>query len=1017
MSWDILPKGNLQYFLTKLKGKLDLKVDAVTGKGLSTNDYTTAEKDLVATIPDKADASDVDGVKTVTGNPITLTDGSETYAEELSVDLEPIQDLHGYDKPWVGGAGKNYVDYSNEHSSSVGNTHTFNQYTGELKVVWASGNAHQLVLSVPNGGNLAGKTVTLSYGTVTTSSSNVADWRIFLLSYVNGGSETIVAQRSSGTASSVTINIASNVTELRLLFRLSQSSLSQSGDYVIWNKVQIEEGSTATAYEPYENISPIQGYDIVSVDRCGKNLINPSEYIGRYEDKSELSVTVNGNALTIYAPTGNNRFLSFVTRVVTGQTYTLSLKTTSAQTGGRLNFSATKPTVSALYTGEAFTVESGLSKTFTASNEWLEIMLEPSGASGTATAMTLTEFQLEQGSTATTYEPYNGQTVSLQLGNKNLLPMTVEGIKAANTSGTWSGNVYTLANVSFTVLTNENGCVTGIKANASTAASANTTFYLGEINKGDGDKYINGMPATGSGSTFLMAVYVPGGSAFSGRLQEVYGTGDTSFNGDSDSRREFMAIGIASGYTPSNLVFKPMLRKASVVDPTFSPYNPSLGGMVYGATVDVANGVMVVDKASVDLGSFEWDYNNGTNHEYFITTTTLPNSKSTTNDTIYNAICSGYKLDTHTNVYNHTQDGIISVTRLNVVSIYDTNSIGMTASQFKSYVTGQQLVYELATPITIPLTPAQLKLLKGYNYISSNGITIHLTYQPDNAVGDAVSEAEKYTDRAIEGKQDRDIWNYSRNLWDMTGFLKATGWSKISDNSYTGSNASIHYNNYSAYIQNAHDVLDRTSLYGENFTASFDLKSANSDAPSLYLGFVITNTNGVERYIDTGNINTNCHVELTTNCNKDERVTGIYFSKAYDRTIVISNFQLERGSSPHVYEPYIPTNAELYNKTAELQKGINKCFDIPTYATAYVDLKPYTAQNMYKCPADGIVVISINQGETGFLGFAIYPGVVIKEVYGSADHVVRDYAIVKKGMSLYHRGSANGTLNYYYNNY
>lgn len=50
MSWDILPKGNLQYFLQKLKGKLDSKVDAVSGKGLSTNDYTTTEKNKLAGI-------------------------------------------------------------------------------------------------------------------------------------------------------------------------------------------------------------------------------------------------------------------------------------------------------------------------------------------------------------------------------------------------------------------------------------------------------------------------------------------------------------------------------------------------------------------------------------------------------------------------------------------------------------------------------------------------------------------------------------------------------------------------------------------------------------------------------------------------------------------------------------------------------------------------------------------------------------------------------------------------------
>lgn len=39
MSWDILPKSNLQYFLTKLKGIFDNKVDKETGKGLFSGNY------------------------------------------------------------------------------------------------------------------------------------------------------------------------------------------------------------------------------------------------------------------------------------------------------------------------------------------------------------------------------------------------------------------------------------------------------------------------------------------------------------------------------------------------------------------------------------------------------------------------------------------------------------------------------------------------------------------------------------------------------------------------------------------------------------------------------------------------------------------------------------------------------------------------------------------------------------------------------------------------------------------
>mgnify|MGYP006908920357 CR=1 FL=1 len=50
MSWDILPKAKLQYLLTRLKEVFDKKVDKVSGKGLSTNDYTTTEKNKLAGI-------------------------------------------------------------------------------------------------------------------------------------------------------------------------------------------------------------------------------------------------------------------------------------------------------------------------------------------------------------------------------------------------------------------------------------------------------------------------------------------------------------------------------------------------------------------------------------------------------------------------------------------------------------------------------------------------------------------------------------------------------------------------------------------------------------------------------------------------------------------------------------------------------------------------------------------------------------------------------------------------------
>lgn len=47
-----------------------------------------------------------------------------------------------------------------------------------------------------------------------------------------------------------------------------------------------------------------------------------------------------------------------------------------------------------------------------------------------------------------------------------------------------------------------------------------------------------------------------------------------------------------------------------------------------------------------------------------------------------------------------------------------------------------QVCYELATPTELTLTPAELELLKGYNYITTNGTNIELTYMPDTLKAD-----------------------------------------------------------------------------------------------------------------------------------------------------------------------------------------------------------------------------------------------------------------------------------------
>lgn len=99
MAINYLSKDGAKWLMTKIKGLLSGKVDKVDGKGLSTNDFTTAEKNKLAgiatgankyTLP-AATADTLGGVKT--GANITNTDGA------ISLTKKNVTDALGYTPP------------------------------------------------------------------------------------------------------------------------------------------------------------------------------------------------------------------------------------------------------------------------------------------------------------------------------------------------------------------------------------------------------------------------------------------------------------------------------------------------------------------------------------------------------------------------------------------------------------------------------------------------------------------------------------------------------------------------------------------------------------------------------------------------------------------------------------------------------------------------------------------------------------------------------------------------------
>lgn len=161
--------------------------------------------------------------------------------------------------------------------------------------------------------------------------------------------------------------------------------------------------------------------------------------------------------------------------------------------------------------------------------------------------------------------------------HKNLLPMTVDGIKAANTTGTWNNNVYTIDTVTFTVQTDDLNAVTDIVVNGTNNGNA-IYFIAGKFGfKANTSYVVNGVQEN-SGINFMA---VQGGIT----LTEVRDYTQT-FNADTNAN---IYIILNSNATASNVLFKPMIRKASDTDPTFQPFHPVIGPAVEELQSELTN--------------------------------------------------------------------------------------------------------------------------------------------------------------------------------------------------------------------------------------------------------------------------------------------------------------------------------------------------------------------------------------------------------------------------------------------
>lgn len=217
--------------------------------------------------------------ETASGSIVTF-DAVAAPLRKLSVAVEPVQDLNGYDQPWPAGGGKNKLPYATPREIQGVNftvasdgvvTLNGTSTAGLCDCYFVGGASGNYQLSgIPSGDYI------LSGGAKGT----------FLFVVAEGGA--IIAQANGTTSERVTID---STTKYRIFLRAGVGTTFTNTK--VYPMLRLSTISDAT-YSPYSNICPISGHDSVNiwVQPTHDTTANPTATIA-------LGETVYGGTLNV----------------------------------------------------------------------------------------------------------------------------------------------------------------------------------------------------------------------------------------------------------------------------------------------------------------------------------------------------------------------------------------------------------------------------------------------------------------------------------------------------------------------------------------------------------------------------------------------------------------------------------------------------------------------------------------------------------------------------------------------
>ena len=421
----------------------------------NTNDITEVSYSIHDTAPIRAAkhriAANEPHIETIENSITHFDTDMVAPLKECKVYFNPIQDLHGYSKPWLGDCGKNLfnlnVPLQNPDNITGSNTSkrifTPNTYFvgASYSNYWGSDRIHSY--------SIDDNSITVDsqsgYGVGFAISVTSGDYYIHYNIISGNGTCNTILYKTDGTSvvlenggGTVKFTVPEDVNIAVIIFRGASAGAS-----VTFSNIQVEKGSSFTGYEPYENICPIEGFTGITTYKSKKNLLPDGSFTRTYSDHGVVMEYSDG-ALHIQCDgtsTANYTFLglpdTFSTYLPSG-TYTLS--------GGTNKYGAGAITVYVLVNTLDIEFKSSngnsVTKTIDGGMVKLQVAIKPT------IPMDITIYpQLELGSTATEYEPYNGETIPIIWG-KNLLNVSNETVVPFEISGYEN---YTIGNGSVSV--------------------------------------------------------------------------------------------------------------------------------------------------------------------------------------------------------------------------------------------------------------------------------------------------------------------------------------------------------------------------------------------------------------------------------------------------------------------------------------------------------------------------------------------------------------------------------------